>query len=66
MLDGKTVAKQWESFNDAMTSGIHTFTPQRPTDYSRPSKKKPLWMNEMALANVKKKIEGVQAIYRNT
>ena len=40
-----------------MTSGIHTFIPQRTTDYSKPSKKKTLWMNERALAKVKKKSE---------
>ena len=57
LLDGKTVAEQWKSFNDVMTSGIHTFIPQRTTDYTKPSKKKPLWMNERALAKVKKKGE---------
>ena len=57
LLDRKTVAEQWESFNDVMTSGINTFIPQRTTDYSKPSKKKPLWMNERALTKVKKKSE---------
>ena len=39
------------------TGSDHTFIPKRTTDYSKPSKKKPLWMNERTLAKVKKKSE---------